>query len=206
VILIRRSRNLLRGTLRRSRPPGGGDRLPRLRRVSVKLAERRRMKESMDGQTAEGGKERRREAVRSKGSGHQEQAAAERPGVQPGRPPTSPTADGGSAARDQRASTSGAAPRSSARHATGQAAAHLAKPGVQPGAESDGASGDAGAVCAASPRASIALCQHRSEGGSPSHAGGRQRRAGHGPERWHHRPRSGAERRERPSRERDGTK
>ena len=28
--------------------------------------------------------------IRSKGSGHQEQAAAERPGVQPGRPPTAP--------------------------------------------------------------------------------------------------------------------
>ena len=59
--------------------------------------------------------------------------AAERPGVQPGRPPTAPRRTAEAETRP-----------SGATHKRRGPAPHLAKPGVQPGAESDGASGGLG--------------------------------------------------------------
>ena len=182
----------------------------------------------MDQQAAEGGKEEAAGGCSEQGK----RVTGARPPsvrrVQRGRPPTATQPEADLARRSlrrrrqrstpQRASTSAAAPRSSARHVTGQAAAHIATPGIQPGAES-GSGGLGAPVGFLSNRRE----QARSEGGSPSHAGpdfaqgyvgqATQRRPGHGPERWHHRPRirlraalrrdaGGAERRERPRRER----
>jgi len=207
----------------------------RLRRTGteafVRMAEGRRSGRQ-DGRTAEGGnpptprrgyggqRKRRRESVQSKGS--------ERPAADRRRASGAFSADARRRRPSRRRkrrhaasvpSTSGAAQRRTLPSPASSRARSLGAEGLAGRVPSEssrtstrhdkpratGASGDAGAVCAASPRASIALCQHRSEGGSPSHAGQRQRRAGHGPERWHHRPRSGAERRERPSRERDAS-
>jgi len=72
---------------------------------------------------------------RARGAGDQRKTAAERPGVQPGRPPTAPRRAAEAQARGQRAE-----------HERRGPAPHIAKPDVQEGAES--ASGGLGAPVA----------------------------------------------------------
>ena len=70
--------------------------------------------------------------------------AAERPGVQPGRPPTAPRRTAEAETRPSGATHKRRACLAGASERRRSPAPHLAKPGVQPGAESDGASGGLG--------------------------------------------------------------
>lgn len=160
------------------------------RRVSAvpKADSSQRMKESKarsvtprpdieDGQTAEGGK---KEAAGGRFRAREAAMRSNPPPsvrrVQRGRPPTA------------------AQPEAEAQHAA-SVRAQAARPSAAPCR--DRRSGGRG-VCER--RAWRAACsssrtrheQARSEWGGRLHAGGRQQRAGHGPERWNRRPRSGA--------------